>query len=115
MIGWIRFAITAVLIIAGLLFFISAVAGCWRFDFVMNRMHAAGIGDTAGLFFIVIALMVGSNAPMDILKLALLVVFMWFTSPTSSHMLAQIEYYTKPHRYHHMERDPSEEAEDAEC
>jgi multisubunit Na+/H+ antiporter MnhG subunit len=52
---------------------------------------------------------------MDILKLALLVVFMWFTSPTSSHMLAQIEYYTNPHLYSHVEREISEEAEDAEC
>ena len=107
--------ITAVLLTISVVSFAAAVTGAWRFGFVMNRMHAAGIGDTAGLFFIVIALMVGSNAPMDILKLALLVVFMWFTSPTSSHMLAQIEYYTNPHLYSHVEREISEEAEDAEC
>lgn len=115
MIGWIRFGFSAVFMVAGLIFFISAVVGCCRFGYVMNRMHAAGIGDTAGLFLVVLALMCGSGAVMDILKLALLVVFMWFTSPTSSHMLAQIEYYTNPHLYHHMVRDPSEEAEDAEC
>jgi len=115
MIEWIRFAVTAVFMIGGLFFFISAVLGCCRFGYVLNRMHGAGIGDTAGLFCVVISLMVGSNAIMDILKLALLIMFMWFTSPTSSHMLAQIEYYTNPHLYSHVERAPSEEAEDAEC
>ncbi len=115
MIGWVQFFFSAVFIIAGLVFFIAGVVGCCRFGFVMNRMHAAGIGDTAGLFCVVIALMIGSGQVMDILKLALLLVFMWFTSPTSSHMLSQIEYYTNPHLYDHVKRDPSEEAEDGEC
>ncbi len=115
MTGWIQFACSAALIAAGLISFIAAVAGCCRFDFVMNRMHAAGIGDTAGLFFIVLALMIGSGQVMDILKLGFLLVFMWFTSPTSSHMLSQIEYYTNPRLYDHVEREFKEEAEDAEC
>ena len=41
---------------------------------------------------------------MDILKLILLVGFMWNTSPVSSHFLSQVEYYTNPNLYDHMKR-----------
>ncbi len=91
---WIRFFITAGLLFMGLFSFISAVIGVYRFGFVMNRMHAAGIGDTAGLLFVILALAVSSGINMDTLKLLLLIFFMWFTSPVSTHFLGQVEYYT---------------------
>ena len=94
MIEWIRFWITAVLLVIGLISFAAAVIGNYRFGYILNRVHAGGIGDTQGLFFIVLALIVSCNAALDILKLALLVVFMWNTSPVSSHFLSQIAYYT---------------------
>ena len=50
---WIRFYLTAVFIIIALIGFVFAVIGVWRFDFIMNRMHAGGIGDTLSLFFVV--------------------------------------------------------------
>ena len=93
MTGWIRFAISAVFIVTGLISFASGVIGNCRFGYVMNR-----------LFFIVLGLAAGEGSVMDILKLALLVVFMWNTSPVSSHFLSQVEYYTNPNLYDHMER-----------
>ena len=93
---WIRFAIAAVLIILALCSFVSAVLGAYRFGFVMNRMHAAGIGDTAGIFLVVASLAVARGPQMDTLKLIVLVFFLWFTSPVSTHFLAQVEYYTNP-------------------
>ena len=101
---WIRFIITAVLMAAGIFFFATAVLGANRFGFVMNRMHAAGIGDTAGLFFVIHALFVAAGVHADTLKLSLIVFFMWFTSPVSSHFLSQIEYYTNPELYRFMKR-----------
>ena len=50
MTGWIRFAISAVFIVTGLISFASGVIGNCRFGYVMNRVHAGGIGDTQGLF-----------------------------------------------------------------
>ena len=76
---WIRFAIAAVLAILGLCSFGSAVLGAYRFGFVLNRMHAAGIGDTAGIFLMIASLF-----------------FLWFTSPVSTHFLGQVEFYTNP-------------------
>lgn len=93
---WIRFWVTAVLLAAALLSFASAVIGVCRFGFVMNRMHAAGIGDTLGLFCVIAACVVSSASLMEALKLILLIVFMWFTSPVSTHFLGQVEYLTNP-------------------
>ena len=101
---WIRFWITAVLLIIGLISFAAAVIGNYRFGYILNRVHAGGIGDTQGLFCIVLALIVSCNAALDILKLALLVVFMWNTSPVSSHFLSQIAYYTDKELWDHVDR-----------
>ena len=73
MIEWIRFAISAVLIILALCSFGGAVLGAYRFGFVLNRMHAGGIGDTAGIFLVVLSLAVAKGPQMDTLKLFILV------------------------------------------
>ncbi len=99
---WIRFFITAALLIMGMISFISAVIGVYRFGFVMNRMHAAGIGDTLGLLCVVSAMAVASGLNMDTLKLLFLIFFMWFTSPVSTHFLSQVEYYTNRERARFM-------------
>ena len=93
---WIRFIVAAVLIVLGLCSFGAAVLGAYRFGYVLNRMHAAGIGDTAGLFFVIASLVVARGPQMDTLKLVVLVFFLWFTSPVSAHFLGQVEYYTNP-------------------
>lgn len=95
-IAWIRFILTAVLLCTALGCFACAVLGAYRFGFVMNRMHAAGIGDSLGLFCVTAALVISSDALLDALKLVLLVFFMWFTSPVSTHFLGQAEYFTNP-------------------
>ena len=80
MLAWIRFIASAVFMITGLFAFACSVLGVWRFGFVMNRMHAAGIGDTLGLMCVILALAVSSGISMDTLKLLLLIFFMWFTT-----------------------------------
>ena len=104
MMEWLRFILTAVLLIIALGSFALAVHGVYEFGFVMNRMHAAGIGDTLALGCVLFALIIASGANMDSLKLFLIVVFMWFTSPVSTHFLGQVEYYTNPNLYRFMDR-----------
>ncbi len=118
---WIRFFLVAALLILGLVCFAGAVTGAWKFGFVLNRMHAAGIGDTLGLLTVILAMIVASFPSMVTLKLLLLILFLWFSSPVSSHFLAQIEYYTNPDLYreagrqetqedlNHEEEDPAED------
>lgn len=104
MIGWIRFWITAVLLVFGLLSFLAAVVGNYRFGYILNRVHAGGIGDTQGLFLVVLAMIVSSSRALDIAKLILLVVFMWTTSPVSSHFLSQIAYRTDKEIWNYADR-----------
>ena len=101
---WIRFAIAAILIVLGLCSFGAAVLGAYKFGFVMNRMHAAGIGDTAGIFLVIMSLAVARGPQMDTLKLIVLVFFLWFTSPVSTHFLGQVEYYTNPVLRHYVKK-----------
>ena len=91
---WIRFAVVAVLLVTGLGFLTAGVLGNCRFRYVMNRVHAAGVGDTMGLFFVVLALAAGAGAFFPGARLFLPLIFLWITSPVSSHFLSQIEYYT---------------------
>ena len=42
----------------GLFVFFSAVLGLFRFDYVLNRMHAAAVGDSLGIFCVLIARLV---------------------------------------------------------
>ena len=97
MLAWIQFGATALLLIAGVLALAAAVVGVSRFEFVLNRLHAAGVGDTLGILCIVAGLVVATGFHMDSLKLLLLIVFMWLTSPTSTHFLSMVEMRTNPH------------------
>ena len=94
MLDWIRFGVTAFFLLAALICFASEVLGLFRFGFVMNRMHAAGVGDTLALFCVIMGLAAASGFRFATLKLLLILMFMWFTSPVSTHFLSQVEYYT---------------------
>ncbi len=109
MIEWIRFIIVAALLAFALVCFAAAVTGVWRFGFVMNRMHAGGIGDTMGFFCLILGLVIAQGPAWESLKLLLLVVFLWCTSPVSSHFLIQIEYFTNPNLYDLAEREETED------
>lgn len=101
---WAFFWLTAVIVFLGLLFFVGAVVGNCRFAYVMNRVHAAGMGDTMGLFYIVLAAAVNASGILEAVKCFLPLVFLWICSPVSSHLIAQIEYYTNQRLYDHMSR-----------
>ena len=104
MIEWIQFFVTAFLLIAACIFFIGEVIGVYRLGFIMNRVHAGGIGDTMALFCVCLGLGIASGPCFDTLKIAMILIFMWFTSPVSSHFIGQVEYFTNPHLYRHVRR-----------
>lgn len=104
MLEWIRFWITAVLLLIGLGCFLGAVVGNQRFPYVMDRIHAAGLGDTLGLLSVLLGLAVSAPSAFEMVKLLLPLVFQWMCSPVSSHFLAQIEYFTNERFYEHMDR-----------
>ena len=106
---WVRFFLSAALLIFALVCYAGAVFGVWKFGFVMNRMHAAGIGDTLGILALIAALVLEAGWSMVSLKLILLILFLWFTSPVATHILSQIEYFTNPDLYKEAGRVETEE------
>jgi len=49
MLEWVRFIVSCALMLSGIVVLFTAVAGIYKFNYVLNRMHAAAIGDTLGL------------------------------------------------------------------
>ena len=84
------------LFLFGLFVFFSAVLGLFRFDYVLNRMHAAAVGDSLGIFCVLIGLMLLHGWSLSAGKTVLIFVFLWLTSPVSSHLIAEMEVATVP-------------------
>lgn len=93
-IEWVRFLAGAVLLLCGLGIFFIEMVGVFRFKYVLNRMHAAAMGDTLGIGFSLMGLIIMSGLNFTSLKLLLVIVFLWFSSPTSSHLIARLEVTT---------------------
>lgn len=91
---WIRLIVGCIFLISGLVIFFTEVFGVFHFDYVLNRMHATAMGDTLGIASCLIGLMIFSGLNFTSLKLLLIIVFLWFASPVSSHVLARIEVTT---------------------
>ena len=99
---WIRFAITAVLVLAGLAFCSIGVFGLFRFKYAANRMHAAAIVDTLGISLCMIGFAVSAPDLFSGLKILLVVVFWWLSSPVASHLLCRLEITTDEQRDEYM-------------
>jgi multicomponent Na+:H+ antiporter subunit G len=85
--------LAAVLLIMGLFFFAGGALGIIRFPDFYSRLHPAGKLDTAGLVTTMgaLALYVASSftlaAVITALKIILIVVFVFITSPTATHAI----------------------------
>ena len=106
---WIRFLLGAILLLCGLGIFLIEMIGVVRFKYVLNRMHAAAMGDTLGIGFSLMGLILMSGFNFTSLKLLLVIVFLWFSSPTSSHLIARLEVTTNEDKEKHY-REISKEA-----
>ena len=94
-IEWIRFLAGAVCLLCGLGIFLVEMIGVFRFKYVLNRMHAAAMGDTLGIGFALPGLiLIMSGFTFTSVKLLLVIVFFWFASPVSSHLIARLEVTT---------------------
>lgn len=91
MLEWLRFIVVAILILGGLTVAGIATFGIFKFKFVLNRMHAAAMCDTLSILFILLGLIIYSGFNFTSLKLLLIILFLWFASPVSSHLISRLE------------------------
>ncbi|MCD2491362.1 monovalent cation/H(+) antiporter subunit G [Lacrimispora sp. NSJ-141] len=91
---WVRFGISAAFLLFGILMFLAASIGVNRFRRALNRMHAAALGDTLGILFVILGLIIWKGISFDSLKLLLVVLFFWLASPVAGHMISRLEVTT---------------------
>lgn len=89
-----RFILGVAFIFMGLLVFVIQLVGVYKFKYILNRMHAAGMGDTMGISLCLIGTMFLFGWSFTTLKVALIVAFLWLASPVSSHLIARLEVTT---------------------
>lgn len=98
---WVRFIIGAALLVFGVFIFIVQMIGVFKFNYVLNRMHAAAMGDTLGLGSSLLGLIVINGFDFTSFKLFIIIVFLWFSSPVSSHLITRLEMTTDEHHHDH--------------
>lgn len=103
MLEWIRFGVVAALLLGGLFAMCAGIIGSFRLKFVLNRMHAAGMLDTAGLCLISLALVMAVGADVTSVKLIMAVLLQWCTSPVSGHLIARLVVASEEHLEKYME------------
>ena len=79
-------------LLAGSLFCITGGIGMLRLPDFYTRCHAAGITDTLGAGLILVGLGFQGGLSQVTVKLALILVFLCLTSPTSTHALVKAAY-----------------------
>ena len=102
-IEWIRLIIGCTFLAGGLAIFFLELYGIFKMDYVLNRMQTAAMGDTLGISLVMIGLMIFSGLNFTTLKLLLVVIFLWFSSPVSSHLIARLEVATNEELSEHCE------------
>ena len=80
---------SSLLLLLGCFFMLTGAVGLLRFPNFHARMHAAGVTDTLSTFLIISGLMLAAGWSLALFKLALIMLFIFFTSPTASHALAR--------------------------
>lgn len=96
-ISLVQFVVAAVLIMIGILIMAIQTFGVFKLHYVLNRMHAAAMGDSLGIFMIILGLIVIFGASYASVKLVLVLVLFWFASPVCSHLLTKLEVSTNEH------------------
>lgn len=111
---WIRFVAGAVFLLIGLGIFVIEMIGVFRFRYALNRMHAAAMGDTLGIGSCLLGLIILCGWNFTSLKLFLIILFLWLSSPTSSHLIARLEVATDEEPEKHYRRIVMEDEQAAE-
>ena len=111
---WIRFAAGVGLLLTGLGIFLLQIFGVFKFKYVLNRMHAAAMGDTLGIGISLTGLILLSGFNFTSLKMALIIVFLWLASPVSSHLISRLEVVTNEHLAEECEL-PADDWEEELC
>ncbi len=84
--------LTWILMLTGCVLLIITGFGLLRLPDLYTRIHAGGMADTLATFLIFIGLALQSDDILVTAKLLMVIVFVFFTSPTASYALAHASF-----------------------
>lgn len=87
-----RDIIVTIFLFGGLFFFMVGTLGIIRFPEVFTRAHSAAKCDTLGAVLCLCSLVVLEGLNMLSLKIILIIIFVWTSNPTATHLIAKAEY-----------------------
>ena len=82
-------------LVTGGFLIITGGIGVMRFPDLYTRMHASSVTDTGGAGLVLFGLMLQAGLTVVTVKLVLVLWFLLFTSPVSSHVLAKAALHGK--------------------
>lgn len=106
-----RFIFGLIFIVLGMCVFAIQMFGVFKFRYALNRMHAAAMGDTLGIGMVLIGLMIMFGWSFVTLKLGLIMLFLWCSSPVASHLIAALLVEIDESGRKHFETAPLSEIE----
>ena len=87
----------AILIGLGVVVMVIETFGIFRIHYVLNRLHAAAMGDSLGILLIALGVAILSGFSFVTLKILCIVLLIWIASPTCAHLMASLEVFTNEH------------------
>jgi multicomponent Na+:H+ antiporter subunit G len=88
----VREVLTWLFVVPGAAFCVIGALGLLRLPEFYSRMHAAGVTDTMGAALVLIGLMLQPADWTVTVKLAVILFFVYVTSPTAAHALIHAAY-----------------------
>ena len=79
-------------IVCGVVALLIGSLGLLRLPDVYCRIHAVGMIDTAGASFIILGMIIHEGLTLVSVKLVLIGIFLFFTSPIATHAVAQVAH-----------------------
>lgn len=86
----IQYIITGICFFIGSLSIIIGACGLIKLPDVFSRVHAAGMIDTGGTAFFLLGMIVQTGWSLITVKLLLVGIFIFFTSPVTSHVTVNL-------------------------
>lgn len=86
------FLVSWICLVAGGVFCVTGALGLVRMPDFYTRMHAAGITDTVGAGLILLGLVLQAGFTLIAVRLLMIGLLIFFTSPTATHALAKAAF-----------------------
>jgi multicomponent Na+:H+ antiporter subunit G len=87
--------VSMIFIICGTFFLLTGTIGLLRLPDFYTRMHATGKCDTLGSLLILLGIAVYLGPSLESIKIILIMVFVFLTSPTSTHSIGKAAFDNK--------------------